>query len=556
MQGVLQELHVRNLGILEEAGVAFSDGLNVITGETGAGKTLLLSSIQLLTGARAESRLLGPAGDEATVEAIFSAPQPMRERLAERGLDDGEDVVVARRLGSDGRSRAWVGGRLVPVSTLAELCIELIEVHGQGAAFALARPGVQLAALDALAGLSESVAKHRELVVAIRALEAERERLRAAERTREREIEILAYQAEEIERAAVQDGEDERLIGEIARLEHAERLWASGARVLELAGPDGAAGQLAEAHRALEDASRVDPSVAPLVTRLGSLAAEAAEAAWDLRGWADALEPDPPRLEALRERAALLATLKRKYGGSVADVISAGSVARGRLDELQGADERSVSLDAEIDALTKKRAAVSDALTKRRTAAAREMESLVRAELPALAMPNAVFEIACERLDEPTESGVDKVEFRFSASAQRAPDVLGKVASGGELSRAMIAVTLSLAAVHGVPVLVFDEADQGIGGEAALDLARRLQRLGQTHQVLVVTHLPQIAAFADRHVVVRQGSGGVEVEVLDDDRRVAEVSRMLAGLESSQTAQAHAAELVELGRAREPAAAG
>jgi DNA repair protein RecN (Recombination protein N) len=244
----------------------------------------------------------------------------------------------------------------------------------------------------------------------------------------------------------------------------------------------------------------------------------------------------------------LIASLKRRYGATLDDVITAGTDARERLDELEGADERIGAIDGEVERARTDVERLGAELTKRRRRAAKQLTKLVGAELPALALPNAVFEARCD--DGPlTESGADVIEFLFASTRSKTPEPIGKIASGGELSRAMIAVTLALATSHDVPVLVFDEADQGVGGEAALELARRLARLGRTHQVLVVSHLPQIAAFADHHVAVRRNGDDVQLDVLDAPGRLAELSRMLAGLESSELARAHAAELLELAAA-------
>jgi DNA repair protein RecN (Recombination protein N) len=549
---VLLELHLRDLGVVRDAGVELSAGLNVVTGETGVGKTLLVTSLGLLTGARGSTRLVAEGSSEAVVQAVVAPHPRLRAALSAHGAADDEDVVLVRRLGADGRSRAWIGGQLAPVSTLAEIGESLVEVHGQGAGFALARPATQLAAVDALAGNASALTAYRSALAELRELERERDELRHGEVARERELELLAHQAAEIERAALEPGEDERVTAALSRLEHAERLGEIGEQVLALAGADGAAGALAEAHRSLGSAVALDPDVAALVSRLGDVAAEASELIREIRTWHDTLDADPAQLEQLRERKALIASLKRRYGATVDEIVAAGAEARERLQELEGADERIATIDADLqrarDAVTRTGAELS----KRRKRAAKQLTKLVAAELPALALPSATFEVRCDE-GPVTESGADVVEFLFASSRSKTPEPIGKIASGGELSRAMIAVTLALATSHDVPVLVFDEADQGVGGEAALDLARRLARLGRTHQVLVVSHLPQIAAFADRHVVVRRTGDDVQVDVLDPTGRLAELSRMLAGLESSELARAHAAELLDLAAAERDA---
>jgi DNA repair protein RecN (Recombination protein N) len=542
---VLVELHLRDLGVIGQASVELSPGLNVVTGETGVGKTLLVSSLGLLTGARGHARLVREGASEAVVQAVVVPTPAVRAVLADQGGGDDEDLVLVRRVSSDGRSRAWIAGQLAPVSMLADLGESLVELHGQGAGFALARPNAQLAAVDALAGNADVLEAYRTALAVLRGLERDRDALAAGEATREREIELLTHQAEEIERAALEEGEEDAVAVALSRLEHAERLGTVGSEVGALAGAEGAAGALTEAHKTMQTAAAVDPDAAALATRLGALAAEASELGRDVRVWADTLDGDPGQLDALRERKALLAALKRKYGTTVADVIVAGVDARRRLDELTSADERIAVVDGEIaDArATVERAAAE--LTKRRRKACTRLTDLVGAELPALALPSAMFEVKHEQT-EMTESGADAVEFLFSSSRSTTPDGIGRIASGGELSRVMIAITLALAQTHAVPVLVFDEADQGIAGEAALELGRRLARLGRTHQVLVVSHLPQIAAFADRHIAVRRTADDVKVEVLDPAGRLAEVSRMLAGLESSELARAHAGELLAL----------
>ncbi len=547
---MLAELHLSNLGVIADAHVGFGPRLNVITGETGVGKTLIVTSLSLLTGSRGNARLVSHGAAEAVVEAVVELPEELRAELGSRGIDVTEDLILSRRLGADGKSRAWAGGRLVPVSTLSEIGEGLVEIHGQGAGFALSRRSAQIEALDALARSDAALSGYRESLAWLRSIEHERDALVTDERTRMREIDLLTFQIEEIDRAQLEPDEEERILIELARLEHAERLGAIAASVLGNTGAEGAAGELAEAHKALLDAAAIDPSAVPFTTRLGDLAAEASELSREIRSWSEGLEPDAGRLDALRERKALVAMLKRKYGDSIAEIVSLRSSAAMRLAEIESASSRRETIDAEVDAARDDVMRNAATLTKLRKRAAKDLAARVGAELPALALPNAVFEIVC-RPGELTESGADDVEFLFSSSRAKPPDAIEKIASGGELSRAMIAVTLSLASAHAVPILVFDEADQGIGGEAALELARRLQRLGRTHQVLVVSHLPQIAAFADHHISVSREDNEIDVRVLGGKDRLTEISRMLAGLGSSARARAHASELLDLAKLEE-----
>ena len=542
---MLLELHLSDLGLISQASVEFSPGLNVVTGETGVGKTLLVSSVALLTGGRGTARVVRAGAAEAVVQGVVAPGAALAAMLEATGIEAADELVLVRRLASDGRSRAIVGGQLTPISTLTEIGRRIVEIHGQGAAFALADPSAQLSALDAFAGSEDVLRSYGEMLDKLRALERERDSLDSDERTRNREVELLAYQIDEIARAKLESDDEERLDAELPRLEHAERLGAVGAEVVALIDADGASGQLTTAHRALEGASAIDVAAEPLVSRLGDVTAELSDVAREIRTWAEGLDPDPGRLEALRERRALIASLKRKYGSTVSEVIAFGEAATRRMNEIGSSQMRLAAIEDEIATAMRDADAVATQLSKRRRKAAKELAKVVSAELPALALPNAVFEISCEP-GELSETGRDRVAFLFSSSRSKSAEPIGRIASGGELSRAMIAVTLALASSHDVPVLLFDEADQGVGGEAALDLARRLSRLGRTHQVLVVSHLPQIAAYADRHISVRRSGDDVTVEALEGAGRLAEISRMLAGLESSDLAKGHAAELVEM----------
>ncbi len=562
---MLRELHLRDLGVIHEAGVELSPGLNVVTGETGVGKTLLVTSLALLLGARGHARLVRDGAGEAVVSAVVGISETMRAALAQRGVEVEHDVlaendaeiVLVRRLSSDGRSRAWVGGQLATSSTLADVGELLVEIHGQGAGFALARPAAQLAAVDALAGNAGVLKNYRDALDALRSLDAEGERLRAGEDTREREIELYLHQIDEIERAELEADEEDTIGASMARLEHAERLRELGRLALTLTGAEGASGELAQAHKTLQAAAAIDPTIAEIVDRLAGLAAETAEVSREVRAWSELLEADPAlsglQLERLHERKSLISNLKRKYGNAIDEILSVAEDARARLGESRDADIRIASIDADVAAARTEVDELAAELSKRRHRAGKRLSELVSAELPALALPNAVFEVSLEDT-ELTKDGGDRVRFGFSSSRGSSTDDIGKIASGGEMSRAMIAITLALAQTHDVPVLVFDEADQGVGGEAALELGRRLSRLGRSHQVLVVSHLPQLAAFADRHIAVRRSGDGVEVEVLDPAQRLAEVSRMLAGLESSERGRAHAGELLELAASERAAA--
>ena len=526
---MLTELRVENLGIIAELCVPLGTGLTVITGETGAGKTLLIDALELLCGARADPNAVRDGADEARVEGRF--------------VVGDEDFVVARVVPRDGRSRGYVNGRLASVSELAELGRELVDLHGQHAHQSLLLPAKQRALLDRFAGhkAHDALAAYRAARAEVRAITDELAGLGGDERSRAREIDLLRYQLQELDEAAIEDPqEDERLRAEEQLLADAEaHRDALTAAYDALEGP--AEDALGSAVAAL--AGR-EP-FADLATRVRALQSEVAEVAHDVRAAAEAMVADPARLAATQSRRVLLREIMRKYGPTLADAAAFADEARTRLVELEGHDERAAALDtrrADADTSAKKAAAT---LTKARRAAAGPLAAAVTANLRGLAMPAAEFTVRVEEA-EPTEDGVDDVVFLLAPNAGEPARPLARAASGGELARAMLAVRVVLS--EAPPTLVFDEVDAGIGGEAGAAVGRALAQLGRRHQVLCVTHLAQVAAFADAHVMVtKDESGGrtiAQAELLLDDARVNEISRMLAGVERSAHARRHARELL------------
>jgi DNA repair protein RecN (Recombination protein N) len=574
---VLEEMRIRSLGVIDDAVVELSPGFTAVTGETGAGKTMVVTSLGLLLGGRADAALVRTGAAAAVVEGRITVPPgtPAAVRAEEAGaeLDDGA-LLVSRTVSAEGRSRAHLGGRSVPVGLLGELADDLVAVHGQTDQQGLLRPARQRQALDRYAGdaaaapLEKYAAAHRRL----RRVAARLDELTTRARERAQEADLLRFGLDEIAAADPRPGEDRELAAEAERLGHAEALAsASTAAHRALAGdpedPEAvdAAMLVAGVHRALEAVRSHDPALAALSDRTGEIGFLLSDVAGELAGYADGLDADPLRLAAVEERRAVLAHLTRKYGEDIAGVIDWGERSAARLTELEEDDDRIGELEAERDALRTELSGFAQTLTDARREAAGRFAGAVTAELAELAMPHARVTIEIRQTDDPDgidvdgrpvafgPSGVDDVGLLLAPHPGARPRPIGKGASGGELSRVMLAVEVVFAGAAPVPTYLFDEVDQGVGGKAAVEVGRRLARLAKSAQVVVVTHLPQVAAFADRHLVVEKTSDGSVtssgVQVMEGENRVRELSRMLAGQEDSRLARAHAEELLETARA-------
>jgi len=549
---VLRQLHITGLGVIQELDLEPAPGLTVLTGETGAGKTMITVGVTLAIGGRGSAQLVRRGEAAAKVQARFDAPA-----AANHWAEDGE-VILARTVGSDGRGAARIGGQLTTAGALAELGAQLVEIHGQHGSLRLLDAATQTAFLDRFAGPAHlrSLEAYRGSYRTLVELRREREALLEAARDRERALDLLAYQVREIEAVGPTAGETPLLEAEEARLGHAERLLelAEGAGVA-IGSDDGASDALASAAAALETAAGLDPGAGPLADRARTLAAELADLAHEVRGYRDGLALDPARLQTVRDRVGALKSLQRKYGASDEEVVAFLVGARDDLASLQTADERLTDLDDKVAVQAEEVTAAANALHEARVDAAPRLAEALTTHLRELGMPTAALLVVIEGADEPGPSGCDRIELAFSGGEGQPALPLAKAASGGELSRVMLACRSVLADLDEVPTLVFDEVDAGIGGEAGLAVGRRLAGLALARQVLVVTHLPQIACFADRHVRVRKDDGLATVDVLDDRGRVVELSRMLAGMETSEHALSHAEELLdEAARVREAVA--
>ncbi|MFF7159253.1 DNA repair protein RecN [Streptomyces sp. NPDC008139] len=577
---VLEEMRIRSLGVIEDAVVELSPGFTAVTGETGAGKTMVVTSLGLLLGGRADPALVRIGAKAASVEGrITMAPgnrASVRAEEAGAELDDGA-LLISRTVSAEGRSRAFVGGRTVPVGLLGELADDLVAVHGQTDQQGLLRPARQREALDRYAGdaVAAPLAKYGSAYRRLREVAAELDELTTRARERAQEADLLRFGIEEVAAAEPVAGEDTELAAEAARLGHAEAL-ASAAAIAHaaLAGnpedPEGVdAGTLvAGAQRAVDAVSAHDPELAGLAARLGEIGILLGDVSGELAGYADNLDADPLRLAAVEERRSVLAHLTRKYGVDIDGVLAWAEESAARLGELEGDDERIEGLTAERDALRAELGALAQDLTDARGEAADRFAAAVTAELAELAMPHARVGVAIRQTEtaEPDAgievggravtfgpTGADEVELQLAPHPGSPARPIAKGASGGELSRVMLAVEVVFAGSDPVPTYLFDEVDAGVGGKAAVEVGRRLARLARTAQVVVVTHLPQVAAFADRQLLVEKTNDGSVtrsgVTILEGEARVKELSRMLAGLEDSELGRAHAEELLAAAKA-------
>jgi DNA repair protein RecN (Recombination protein N) len=568
---VIEEIRISSLGVIEESVLELGPGLNVVTGETGAGKTMLVTALGLLLGARADAGAVRNGARSARVEGLVAVDAEVAAQVDEFGgeVEDGT-LVLARQLSAEGRSRAFLGGAAVPVSGLQSLADRLVAVHGQSDQHRLLRAEAQRDAVDGFAGPAVAALKqdYGQAHALLKQVESELADVVGAARERAREADVLRLGLAEIEAVEPLAGEDASLAHEEARLGFADTLRAAAEVAREALSSDAdvpdALGTVAAARRALDSVREHDEEAGRLSDRVAEIAYLLSDVAADVASYASGLETDPVRLAAVSERRAALTALTRKYGETIDEVLVWAQASAERLLDLDNSEGRAEDLRGQRAALRAELADLAGRLSLARREAAVELAGAVSKELTALAMPHARIEIRVGRTPDPeglevdggtwrfTGSGIDQVEILLAANTGSEPRPLAKGASGGELSRVMLAIEVVLAGTSPVPTFVFDEVDAGVGGKAAVEIGRRLAALARSSQVLVVTHLPQVAAFADRHVVVAKSSDGTVttsgLEVLDGEGRVRELSRMLAGLEASETAMAHAQELLDVAR--------
>jgi DNA repair protein RecN (Recombination protein N) len=553
---MLRELHVRDLALIEEAGLEFGRGLNVLSGETGAGKTVLVGALGLLLGGRGDSGLVRAGAVRLELEAAFDAPgDGLLAAAAEEGLDltGDEELVLRRVITAEGKGRCYANGTICAVSTLARLGERLVDIHGQHDHQRLLRPPCHIEYLDASGSREhrEELLLYRELYAAWRRSSGELERASMEEAERLREMDLLRYQVGEIEAAGLHEGEMEELLKERKRMQNREELFNAVREAHTCIGGDGgdegALDRVGSAEIALERSSSLDDDLAAWTARLREAQGLLADLSRELRAYGESLEFEPGRLEEVELRLRTLSELARKYGRDTAIILDHLERSRARLAELEGLDEIRESLEAEVETRRAEVAGAAARLTASRSRLAEKLVREVNRELSELNMAGMRLNVEIEDSGDFDAHGRDKIEFKVSPGKGLPFQPIARIASGGELSRIMLALKLSLARADDMPTLVFDEVDAGIGGNTADVLAEKLSRISGYHQVFSITHLPQIAALADIHMAVSKSetSSGIltEVELLDDRRRVEELARMLGGNEA--TARKHAQSMLK-----------
>lgn len=570
---MLTELRIHNFAIIDKLDLRFGPGLIILTGETGAGKSIILDAVVMLLGGRADASMVRAEAETAFVEGVYQLKGPERETVhdilnREELLDDPDYVTLTREVRREGRSVARVNGRTVGVALLKELGAALVDIHGQSEHLSLLDPRAHLGLLDRYAEVSKPLGEYRQTYHALLNLRRELNDLRKAQADSDRRMEILTYAAEEIEAARLKVGEDEELRRERDRLANAESLagYAQQAlAVLEDGTPDApSAGDLVgQTAQALAGLARIDSAQAELSNQANLLEDTLADLVRSLRDYLEAIEFNPKRLDEAEERLDLIHRLTRKYGGSIPAVVAYGADARKQLETLTGAADRIASLTAEENKLLAQLATQGAALTARRKSAAELLGKGIEVELDDLKMASAQFGVDFQTKSDPNgvplpdgsriafdQNGLDRVEFLIAPNPGEGLKPLVKIASGGETSRLMLALKNVLARADQVPSLIFDEIDQGIGGRVGMIVGQKLWNLARNHQVFCVTHLPQLAVFGEQHYqvqkVVEKGRTLTRIEKLDGDARMLELSQMLGEVGEGTLRSAH--ELLQLAR--------
>lgn len=565
---MLRELRIKNFAVIDQVALNLGTGLNVLTGETGAGKTMILNALGLVSGGRVSSDIIRQGEEEATVEALFGAlPEMLRDKLRESGYSDEDELVIKRIVSRSGKNRIYLSGGLCPLGFLSEVGGHLIHIYGQHEHQALLKPETHAALLDAHGGLEERAEemkkRHHSLGLAWDSLR----QVRGLLEKRKREEESLRGQGEEIFQARLQVGEEEELKAKKNILIHAERLYQGcmeGEEIL-YEGEDALVGRLGRYVLRLRELANIDGGLNDAVDLLESSLAQLEEATSVLRRYTDRVQFDPAALEKLEDRLAEISRLKRKYNGPIEEILKMHERLEKELKALERGEEEIPALERSFEEARRSAWQVAEGLSSERKRVAKKFKKEMEEEVKGLGMAGTVFETRFlggenEGNDPPflvggrrmTEQGMDRVEFYFSPNPGEGVKPLAKIASGGELSRLILAIKSLVLTKGDIPTLLFDEVDAGIGGSAAEMVGKKLKKVAASHQVICVTHLPQIAALANSHYVVQKetvkGRTFTEVKRLNDKERVAEVARMLGGVKITEKTKQHAEEMVKIRR--------
>jgi DNA repair protein RecN (Recombination protein N) len=549
---MLRELLISNLAIIDKLHVEFHDGLNILTGETGAGKSIIIDAVNLILGGRASSELIRSGAEEASVEAIFDVAggAALKGKLEAAGIGCDGELLVRRTVSRGGKNRCFISGSLATTAILSDIARSLINISGQHESQVLLKPEQHLRLLDGFSGTLEIRNDFAARFEEYQRAKGELEALEQGEREAARRIDLLSFQSSEIAQAKLKPGEEEELAEERMRLAHGEKLLTATQEAFDaLYGGDAALlGRLRRVISAVAEAGSIDHLLAPVAESLEGAYAQLEDASLTLRDYGADVEADPGRLEQLEDRLDAVNRLKRKYGEDIAEILAYREKVDAELAALTGRDETRQELTGRISQLKEELAALGAELTRGRLEGAARLKAGMERELSELAMPHAVFETSFEATHEPKSYGFERGEFMFSPNPGEPPKPLGKIASGGELSRLMLALK-QLHPESEVPTLIFDEVDTGISGATSALIGVKLKKVAASQQVLAITHLPQVAAFADLHLrvekSVQEGRTATTVERLDGERRVAEVARMLSGARVTQKTLEHARELIQ-----------
>jgi len=552
---MLVELRIRDYAVGEDLTLVLGPGLNALTGETGAGKSIIVGALSLLLGERASSSVVRTGAARATVEAVFdvSAEPRVAAELEDLGFRPEDGLMILRReVAAEGRNRSWVNGSPATAGVVGDLGAALVDLHGQHEHQTLLRPADQRRILDAFAGAVEESRVVGALYAELQSLRHDLDNREERRREIESRADFLRFQLSEIDDAELQPGEDDALESEAGKHEHSEELTRGASEVHEIlyGADDSVTDRIAAARKRLERLADFDPALSDQVASLSEAALTVSDVGRRLGDYAESIDHDPRRLAEVQRRLDLMFRMKRKYGPDLADVLETAQRVRSELSDLDESDHDIVVLKQRIDTAGAELRSAAEALSSKRREAAARLGTAIASSLPALGLPGAVFEVALRAHDEVGSGGAEGVEFLVSPNPGFEPQALARIASGGELSRVMLALKSTLADVDRVPVLVFDEIDAGIGGVVASAVALKLAEVAERHQVFVVTHLAQVASRAHTHLLVEKEQGAnataTSVRLLAADARVEEIARMLGGDPESPTSRQHARELLRI----------